>query len=109
MLKVGDEYSLVRKRDVKGRQVISIENWPRYLAYEDLFDGIRQCHVELNDHSCIRRTEKTAQRYYVNVSRIMIEKIVVGHSCQLDRKFPSKPDDIKPIISSSFTTEVKLI
>jgi hypothetical protein len=61
VLKVGDEYSLVRKRNVEGRQVISIENLPQYLAYEDLFDGICQCHVEFNDYSGIRRTEKTAQ------------------------------------------------
>jgi hypothetical protein len=32
VLKVGDEYSLVKKRDVKGRQGISIENLPWYLA-----------------------------------------------------------------------------
>jgi hypothetical protein len=32
VLKVGDEYSLVKKRDVKGRQGIGIENLPRYLA-----------------------------------------------------------------------------
>jgi hypothetical protein len=39
VLKVGDEYSLVRKRDVEGREFISVENLPRYLAYEDLYDG----------------------------------------------------------------------
>jgi hypothetical protein len=104
VLKVGDEYSLVRKRDVEGREFISVENLPRYLAYEDLYDGIRQCHVELNGHAGIRRTEKAAQRHYVNVSRVMIDKFVAGCSCQLDRKFPSKPEDIKPIISSSFNS-----
>jgi hypothetical protein len=70
VLKVGDEYSLVRKRDVEGREFISVENLPRYLAYEDLYDGILQCHVELNGHAGIRRTEKAAQRHYVNVSRV---------------------------------------
>ncbi len=80
MLKVGDEYSLVRKRDVEGRQVTSIENLPHYLAYEDLFDGIHQCHVELNGHSGIRKTEKAAQEHYVNVSRIMVKIFVAGCS-----------------------------
>ncbi len=42
VLKVGGEYSLVRKRDVEGRKFISVENLARYLAYEDLYDGIRQ-------------------------------------------------------------------
>jgi hypothetical protein len=32
----------------------------------------------------------------------MVEKIVAGYSCQLDKKFPTKPEDIKPIISSTF-------
>ncbi len=104
MLKVGDEYALVRKRDVEGRQFISVENLPRYLAYEDLYCGIHQCHVELNCHSGIRRTEKAAQQHYVNVSCIMMYKFVAGYSCHLDRKFSIKQEDIKPIISSSINS-----
>jgi hypothetical protein len=41
----------------------------------------RKCRMELNGHSGIRRTEKAAQQHYVNVSRIMINKFVVGSSC----------------------------
>jgi hypothetical protein len=87
VLKVGGEYSLMRKRDVEGRQVISIENLPQYLAYEDLCYGICQCHAEFNGHSGIRRTEKTAQRHYVNASCI---SFLAGCSCQSDQKTSSK-------------------
>ncbi len=104
VLKVGDEYSLVRKRDVEGRQVVSVEHLPKYLAYEDLSDGIHPCHVELDGHSGIQKTEKATQWHYVNVSRLMIDKIVAGCSCQLDEKFPPKPEDIKFIISRSFNS-----
>ncbi len=107
MLKVGNEYSLVTKRDVEGRQVISIENLPHYLAYEDflwqIFYGIHQYHVEYG-HSGIQRTEKAAQNQYVNMSCITIEKFVGGCSCQLDKRFPIKPEDVKPILSSSFNS-----
>ena len=60
--------------------------------------------MEFNGNSGIRRTEKTAQRHYANVSRVMVEKFLAGCSCQLDKKFPAKPEDIKPIISSNFNS-----
>ncbi len=101
MLNLGDQYSLVGKRDVEERKAVSIENLPHYLAYEDLFDGIHQSHVELNGHLGIRRTEKTAQQHYVNVSCVMVEKFLAACFCRLDKKNPAKPEDIKPIISSS--------
>jgi hypothetical protein len=34
----------------------------------------------------------------------MIEKFIASCTCQLDRKHPGKPDDVKPIISSSFNS-----
>jgi hypothetical protein len=37
---VGEEDSLMRNRDVKGRDIISMENLPKYLAYDNVFDGI---------------------------------------------------------------------
>lgn len=78
VLKVGNKYSLVMKRDVQGRQAVSVENLPYYLTYEDFFDGIHQCHVEINVHSGIQRTEKAAQRRYVNESRIRMLFLPTG-------------------------------
>ncbi len=58
----------------------------------------------VNGHSGIRRTENTAQQHYVNVSHVMIDKFVAGCFYQLDRKFPTKPKDIEPNISSHFNS-----
>jgi hypothetical protein len=44
--------------------------------------------------------ENATKRHYDDVSRIMIEKFIAACSCQLDRRQTSKPDDVRPIISS---------
>jgi hypothetical protein len=34
----------------------------------------------------------------------MVEKFIASCSCQLDRRHPGKPDDVKPIISPTFNS-----
>jgi len=55
-------------------------------------------------HSGIRKTENAVKQHYVNIARAMVERFIACCNCQLDRKHPSKPDDIKPIISSTFNS-----
>jgi hypothetical protein len=83
---------------------VDVSKVPRYCAYEDLFEAINKCHIDQEGHSRIRKTEKIVRRHYINISRTMVEKFIASCSCHLDRKHPSKPDDVKPIISSTFNS-----
>jgi len=100
----GQHYSVIRRRDVTDKVEVDISNLPRYCCYEDLFVAIRKCHIDQEGHSGIRKMEAAVKRHYVNISRAMIEKFIASCTCQLDRKHPGKPDDVKPIISSSFNS-----
>jgi len=104
VMKFGEHFSLVRSKDVVGKTVVDISTVPRYVCYEELYDAIRECHIDQEGHSGIRKTESSTRKHYVNVSRTMCEKFIAACSCQLDRKHPAKSDDIKPIISSSFNS-----
>jgi hypothetical protein len=97
-------YSVVRRKDVTDKDVVDVSELPRYCCYDDLFGAIHKCHVDQEGHSGIRKTEAAVKRHYVNISRAMVEKFIVCCSCQLDRKHPGKPDDVKPIISSTFNS-----
>jgi hypothetical protein len=104
VLPFGKHYSLVRFKDVVGKTTIDISTVPRYVCYEELYDAIHQRHINQEEHSGIRKTEYATKRHYVNVSRTMVEKFIAACSCQLDRKQTTKPDDVRPIISSSFNS-----
>jgi hypothetical protein len=67
---------------------------PHYDCYEELYDAIRQCQIDQEGHSGIRKTETTTKRHFVNVSRRMCEKFIATCSCQLDHKHPAKLDDV---------------
>ncbi len=107
MLSFGEHYSLVRSKDVVGKTTIDISTVPRYVCYEELYDAIRQCHIDQEGHSGIRKMENATKRHYDDVSRIMIEKFIAACSCQLDRRQTTKPDDVRPIIISSFNSRVR--
>jgi hypothetical protein len=104
VISFGQHYSVVKGRDVSGKVQVDISYLPRYCCYEDLFMAIHKCHVEHEGHSGIRKTEITMKQHYNNTSRAMIEKFIATCNCQLDRKHPAKPDDVKPIISSTFNS-----
>jgi hypothetical protein len=104
LLALGDHYSLVLRKDVLGKEEVDVGTVPRYCAYEDLFQAISKCHIDREGHSGIQKTEKLVRHHYVNISRTMVEKFIASCSVQLDRKHPSKPDDVKPIISSTFNS-----
>jgi hypothetical protein len=104
VMKFGDHYLLVQSKDVVGKTGVDISTIPRYVCYKELYDAIRECHIDQEGHSGIRKMESSTRKHYVNVSRTMCEKFIAACSCQLDRKHPAKPDDIKPIISSSFNS-----
>jgi hypothetical protein len=87
-----------------GRTTIDISTVPWYVCYEELYDAIHQCHIDQEGHSGIRKTENSIKRHYVNVSRTMVEKFVAACSCQLDHKQTTKPDGVRPIVSSSFNS-----
>jgi hypothetical protein len=97
-------YSVVLRKDVLDKEEVDLGQLPRYCCYEDLFDAIYKCHVDQEGHSGIRKTEAAVKRHYVNISRAMVDKFIAACCCQLDRKHPAKPDDIKPIISSRFNS-----
>jgi hypothetical protein len=97
-------YSVVRWKDVLDKEEVDLGQLPHYCCYEDLFDAIYKCHVDQEGHSGIRKTEAAVKRHYVNISRAMVDKFIAACCCQLDRKHPAKPDDIKPIISSRFNS-----
>jgi hypothetical protein len=99
-----NHYSVVWRKDVTDKDVVDVSELPRYCCYDDLFGAIHKCHVDQEGHSGIRKTEAAVKRHYVNISRAMVEKFIVSCSCQLDRKHPGKPDDVKPIISSTFNS-----
>jgi hypothetical protein len=99
VLSFGDQSSLVRSKNVVGKATIDISTVPCYVCFEELYDAIRQCHIDQKGHSGIRKTEASVKRQYVNISRGMCEKFIAACSCQLDRKQSTKPDDVKPIIS----------
>ncbi len=96
MLKVGDGYSLVRKRDVECRKVVSVEHLPQYLAYEDLFDGIHQCHVELDGHLGIQRTEKVAQQHFVNFHALLFKNLLQAVPANWTKSFQQNQKTSNP-------------
>ena len=87
-----------------GKSVIDISTVPRYACYEELYDCIKQCHIDQEGHSGIRKMEKTVAKHFINISREMCVKFINACRCQLDCKHPAKPDDVKPIISSTFNS-----
>jgi hypothetical protein len=53
---------------------------------------------------CSIRKGHFLKHHYDNVSRAMVEKFISSCTCQLDRKHPGKPDNVKPIILSTFNS-----
>ena len=41
-----------------GKSIIDISTVPRYACYEELYDCMKQCHIDQEGHSGIRKTEK---------------------------------------------------
>jgi hypothetical protein len=104
VLSFGEQFSLVKSKDVVGKTTIDICTVPCYVCYEELYDAILQCHIDQEGHSGIRKTEKNIKRQYVNIFRTIIEKFIAACSCQLGHRQTTKPDDVRPIISSSFNS-----
>ncbi len=102
MLVFGDHYSPIKRKDENGKEEVAVRTVPRHCCYEDMFEAISKCHIDQERHSGIRKTENSVKRHYVNISRTMVEMFIAFCSCQLDRKHPAKPDDIRPIISPTF-------
>ncbi len=96
----GDQYSLVKSQHVVGKSVIDFGTIPRYAFYEELHDCIKQCHIDQEGHSGIRKTENAVRKCFVNISREMCVKFINACQCQLDHKHPAKADDVKPISST---------
>ena len=94
----------MKSQHVVGKSVIDISTVPRYACYEELYDCIKQCHIDQEGHSGIRKTEAAVRKQFVNISRQMCVRFINACRCQLDRKHPAKSDDVKPIISSTFNS-----
>ncbi len=99
------------RKDVLGKEEVDVSTAPRYCACKDLVEAISKCHINQEGHLGIHKTEKLVRHHYANASRTRVEKFIASCSCQLDRKHPSKPDDVKTIISSTFnsTGQIDLI
>ena len=46
MLAFGEHYSLVKQKDVKGREEVDVSIIPRYCCFKDLFEAISKCHID---------------------------------------------------------------
>ena len=73
-----------------------------YCCFED--EAISKCHIDQDGHSGIHKMEQSVKCQYINISCAVVEKFIAACSCQLERKHPQKPDDVKPIISSRFNS-----
>jgi hypothetical protein len=70
VLSLGDHYSLVKSQHVVGKSVIDISTVPRYACYEELYNYIKQCHIDQEGHSGSRKTENAFIKHF-NISREM--------------------------------------
>jgi hypothetical protein len=67
----GNDYSLVESQHTVRKSVIDISTVPRYACYEELYDCIKQCHIDQEGHSGIRKIETSVKNHFVNISREM--------------------------------------
>lgn len=83
---------------------IDLSNLPRLIFKDELFDCIREVHINKSGHGAARKTHECLQQYYSNISRTMCDVFVDLCTCRLDKKLPGRPEDIKPIISKTFNS-----
>ena len=98
---------LVKKTDVAAAtrdNGVDLSLVPRFVAYEDIFDAIRKVHVNAEGHSGFRKTHIQCSHFYSNISREICKYYTDACHCTLDRKHHSKPESIKPILSTSFNS-----
>ncbi len=76
VLSFGDHYSLVKSQHVVGKSVIDIITVLKYACYVELHDCIKQCHIDQEGHSGIRKTEASVKKHFVNISREMCVKFI---------------------------------
>ena len=80
---------IVAKEDVQ-----NISKLRRLVAAHELFDCIREVHLNRGGHPASRKTHELCQLTFSNISRTMCEIFVELCTCRLDKKLPGRPDDI---------------